>query len=217
MNKKFLLFAAAAIVLVFGFLQATKPKPKTSNNGSSSTQTNHVKGAGTTGVTLLEYGDYQCAYCQQFQPLVKQVLETYGDRIKFQFKHFPLEQAHKNARAAARAAEAASLQNKFWEMHDLLYDNNDPNGQSGWVASDNAVTYFEQFAQKLGLNMDQYRKDFASSKVNDLINEDSAGGTELGITGTPTFFLDGKKLDPSPTTLDSFKTAIDAAIAAKAK
>jgi protein-disulfide isomerase len=102
---------------------------------------------------------------------------------------------HKNAFAGARAAEAAGLQNKYWEMNDALYTNQDPNGQSGWVASDNPLTFFEGFAKTLGLNLDQFKKDYASDKVNNQINADLTVGNKLKITGTPSFFINDKPIE----------------------
>jgi len=215
MNKRVLGVIAGIIAVVIGFMVLTKPS---SSNLSTGGQTsNHTSGSGTSGVTLIEYGDYQCPYCQQYHPIVKQVATQFNEQIFFQFRNFPLESSHKNARASARAAEAASLQNKFWEMYDLLFEENDPSGATGWVASSNPVTYFNQFAERIGLNLDQFKTDFASSSVNDIINADISAGTALKITGTPTFILDGKKLDPSPASVEAFATVINAAIAAKAQ
>jgi len=206
------------IVLIFVGIIALSGGGKSNNSGSGSngkTLSQHVQGQGTTGVTLLEYGDYQCAYCQQYYPTVKQVQTQYGDKIKFQFRNFPLVSLHRNAFAASRAAEAAGLQNKYWQMHDVIYENNDPNGKAGWVAAPDPNTYFDAFAKQIGLNLTQFKTDFASSKVNDLINADLAEGTRLGITGTPTFYINGKKADLG-NSIDSFTKVIDAAIAKEA-
>jgi len=214
--KRTVLIVAAVIIAIVGFFVATKPKNPAQNN-SGVQPTSHIEGKGSAGVTLIEYGDYQCPYCQEYYPIVKQVQTQFADQIFLQFRNFPLESLHKNARAGARAAEAANLQGKFWEMHDALFENNDPKGATGWVASSNPTTYFNQFAQSIGINVEQFKADFASSKVNDLINADLAAGTALKITGTPTFFLDGKKLDPSPNGVDAFAKVITAEIAAKTK
>lgn len=206
------------IVLIFVGIIALSGGGKSNNSGSGSsgkTLTQHVVGKGTTGVTIIEYGDYQCAYCQQYYPTVKQAQLQYGDKIKFQFRNFPLVSLHRNAFAASRAAEAAGMQNKYWEMHDVLYENNDPNGKAGWVAAPDPNTYFNAFAKQIGLNLAQFKTDFASSKVNDLINADLAEGTKLGITGTPTFYINGKKADLG-NSIDSFTKVIDAAIAKQA-
>ncbi|MDB5168841.1 MAG: Protein-disulfide isomerase [Candidatus Saccharibacteria bacterium] len=215
MSKQFL-GVIVAILVIFGVIFAISSN-KSSNNGtksSSSTLTQHVEGQGQSGVTLVEYGDYQCPFCQQYYATVKEVAATYDQQIHFQFRNFPITSRHPNAFAAARAAEAAALQNKFWEMHDVLYQNNDPNGQAGWVAASDPTSYFDQFATQIGLNLTQFKADFASEKVNDLVNADMAEGTKLNVQGTPTFFLDGKQvtIGNSP---DGFKKVLDAEIAKK--
>jgi protein-disulfide isomerase len=210
MNKAF--WAVIAVVIViFGGILLFKSSNANTPSSSSAKPTHHVEGKGTTGVVLVEYGDYQCPFCGQYYPLVKEVEQKYNDQITFQFRNLPLIQLHQNAFAAARAAEAADMQGKFWEMHDMLYEN-----QNAWSANPKSLTVFEGYAQRLGLNVTQFRKDFGSSAVNDRINADII---EFDKTkqekGTPTFFLDGKKI--KPTSLDEFSKLIDQAIADKQK
>lgn len=216
MSKQFwAVIAGIVIVLVGVFLLTGNKSDNSGTKGSSTTAaTNHVMGTGSTGVKLVEYGDYQCPYCQAYYSTVKQVVEEYKDKIYFQFVNFPLPNLHQNAFAAARAAEAADKQGKFWEMHDLLYQNSDPSGASGWVTSNAPTTYFNQYATQLGLNMDKFKKDYASSDVNAAINADMSKGNKLGVEGTPSFFIDGKKVTINNTT-DDFKKALDAAISKK--
>src|SRR5205814_6520589 len=107
-------------------------KAPSNNNGNSSQQlTNHTRGQGKSGVVFTEYGDFQCPACYKFEPLMEQIRQKYDEQITFQFRNYPLVEIHKNALIAARAAEAASFQGKFWEMHDKLYQEQDPTGQSG--------------------------------------------------------------------------------------
>lgn len=214
MSKSFLGVIIAIIIVFVGVFALTSGKSKAPGKpgGNSSNLTQHVQGKGTTGVTLVEYGDFQCPYCQQYFSTLKQVKAEYGDGIKFQFRNFPLVSIHPNAFAASRAAEAASQQGKFWEMHDLLYQTADPSGQSGWVVSKNVTEIFNKYAQQLGLNVDQFKKDFSSGKVNDAINADLAEGNKLGVTGTPSFYLNGKKIEVN-NDVASFKKVIDAEIA----
>ena len=213
MSKQFwAVIAVIAIVFIGIFMVGGNKKSDTnSKNSSASGGTQHVTGKGTTGVTLVEFGDYQCPYCGQYFPTVKEVVAKYGDQITFQFKNFPLTSVHQNAFAAARAAEAAGLQGKFWEMNEVLYTN-----QSAWSEQTDATPIFAQYAQQLGLNVEQFKKDSSSSKVNDLINADMAAGTKLKVTGTPAFFINGKKIDVS-NSVESFSKQIDAAIADQAK
>jgi protein-disulfide isomerase len=122
----------------------------------------------------------------------------------------PLSQIHPNAFAGARAAEAASLQNKFWEMHDMLYEN-----QNTWSQASNPKDYFNQYAEQLGLNVEQFKTDFASTKVNSSINADLAAFKKTGAaTETPTFFLDGKRID-TKADAETFSKLLDAAIESK--
>lgn len=214
MSKGFIGVLVAVIVIFVGLVTFNGNKAEKASGGKTSTAklTSHIEGKGTSGVTILEYGDYQCPYCQQYAATVKQVKTQYGDKIKFQFRNFPLVSLHHNAFAAARAAEAADQQGKFWEMHDLLYETS--NWQA-WSEATDPTPFFKQYAGELNLNTAKFSTDFASSKVNDLINADMAEGNKLGITGTPTFFVDGKQTqianDPS-----AFQKVLDGAIAKKA-
>ncbi len=208
--------AIAVIVIVFGGILLFKGSNQANTSSSNAQPTNHVTGAGTTGVKLVEYGDYQCPFCGEYYPIVKQVVSKYGDQITFQFRNLPLVSRHANALAAARAAEAAGDQNHYWEMHDILYENQDQNGQTGWVASGNPLNdYFVGYAKQIGLDVTKFKTDFAASKTNDVINADIAAFQKLGIDeSTPTFILDGKHI--TPKSVDEFSKLIDAEIKAKA-
>lgn len=214
MSKGFWAVIAAVVLIFIGIAAFGGNDKNTTKSGSSknnSSLSQHVTGSGTSGVVLVEYGDYQCPYCEAYEPTVKAVTEEFKDKIKFQFRHFPLTNLHQNAFAASRAAEAAGLQNKFWEMHDALYDGSN---NAVWTKASNPNDYFEQYAKDIGLNVAQYKKDFASSQVNDTINADMAEGNRLGITGTPTFFVNGKKTEIA-NDLKAFQQVINDAIAAK--
>jgi protein-disulfide isomerase len=219
MSKQFLAVIAAVIIVFVGIFALTG-KSNNSNNskGSSGTVTHHVEGQGQTGVVLQEYGDYQCPFCGQYYPILKQVEQEFDKQITFQFTNFPLTSLHPNAFAGARAAEAAALQGKYWEMHDLLYEQNVLSQQnskaSTWINASDPTPFFNQFAQQLGLNLAQFKSDFSSSNVNDLINADMAKGNKLGITGTPTFYLDGKQIQVGES-VQAFEQVINAEIAKK--
>ena len=200
------MLAAAAVVVGGSLLK------KDNSNTANVSPTNHVIGAGKTGVVIKEYADFQCPGCAGFYPVLKEIKEKYKDQITFQFIHFPLSQIHQNALAAHRAAQAASNQGKFWEMHDLLFQN-----QDGWKDSVNIARDLEVYATQLSLDMTKYRTDFASSETNSTIQADIKTGQELKVTGTPTFFIDGKQIEDnnSISTVEKFSAAVDAAIAAK--
>jgi len=214
MSKNFIITLAVVILGLFGVFYLTSKNDTKKSTPSSTTAnvSNHVIGENKKNVVLVEYGDYQCPACGAYFPLIKQVVEANKADIQFQFRNFPLQQIHKNARAASRAAEAAAKQGKFWEMHDLLYGQ-----QSSWEQSSAVNTIFEQYAKQLGLNVDQYKKDFASNEVNDIINADFNEGTRLGVESTPTFLLQGKKLDNPPRDLDGWNKLINEQIAASKK
>ena len=142
-------------------------------------------------VVLIEYGDFQCPGCAAAHPNIKTLLEEYGDRISFVFRNFPLTSIHPNARAASAAAEAAGQQDKYWEMHDLLYEN-----QADWQSADPAqrTATFKGYAESIGIDVAQFEADLASSAVNQKISFDQALGGKVGVDSTPTFFLGGEEL-----------------------
>ncbi|HEX7964048.1 MAG TPA: thioredoxin domain-containing protein [Candidatus Saccharimonadales bacterium] len=212
MNKSFWAIIAVIVIVFGGILIFNKHDAKAPASNSAK-PTQHIEGQGKAGVTLVEYGDYQCPFCGEFFPVVKEVVDKYQDQIHFQFRNLPLLQVHRNAMAAARAAEAADMQGKFWQMHDMLYQN-----QTSWAESNSASSIFEQYAGSLGLNVTKFKQDAASSHVNDIINADIAAFNQTGNEmSTPTFFLDGKKIQPAGLSLDDFSKLIDPEIAAKQK
>ncbi len=209
MSKRFLLILVGIVVLLGGVFWVTRNKASAPAAGSAQ-PTNHIRYTGNSGVVLLEYGDFQCPACGAYYPVIKQLETNYSDKITFQFRNFPLSQIHQNAFAAHRAAEAAAKQGKFFEMHDKLYES-----QQSWTTAPNPNIFFEDYATQLNLNLDQFRKDSASSEVNDIINADIKAGQAIGANSTPTFVLDGKKIDQNPQDYASFAKLLDNAIKAK--
>lgn len=210
MDKRFLAIVGAIIIIFIGFL-AIRGGDKANAPETSAKPSNHTKGEGASGVTLIEYGDFQCPACRQYEPLVAEIVSKYSNDITFQFRNFPLTSIHPNAFAGSRAAEAAGKQGKFWEMHDKLYA-----GQDDWSSASSPNSIFDMYAKQLDLNMEQYKSDFKSTEVNDTINADLAAGGKLNITGTPGFVLDGK-LIKNPSSIEDFSKLIDEAIAKKKK
>jgi protein-disulfide isomerase len=220
MSKQFLAVIAAVVIIFIGIFAISNHK--SGSTGNSSKPTNHVEGLGQDHVTLVEYGDYQCPYCGEYYPTIKQVQAEYNTQITFQFRNFPLTSLHPNAFAGARAAEAAGLQNKYWQMHDLLYDQNveyyNSNQQANtWIGASDPSGFFDSYAKQLGLNVQKFESDYSSSEVNNLINADMAAGNKLKINATPTFILDGKVLTNPSNTVSAFQSLINAEIAKKAK
>jgi protein-disulfide isomerase len=220
MSKQFWFIVVVIVLVLVGIFAFTGNKSSSGgNSNNTTTPTNHVIGLGKTGVLLVEYGDYQCPYCGEYATTLNQVVAKYYDQITFQFRNFPLTSIHQNAYAGARAAEAAGIMGKFWQMHDLLYQQNQAyytsNGKvAGWIGASDPEPVLAQDAVSLGLNKQKFEQLYASDQVNNLITADENVSTSLKLDATPTFFLDGKALTVN-NTVDAFSKEIDAAIAQK--
>ncbi len=219
MDARFASILVGLVVVLGGVFFFTQ---RNSNNGSGSSgaqPTNHVIGKGTSGVKLVEYGDYQCPVCKTYEPTVEQVIAKYGDKLAFQFSNLPLYPSpHPFALTAAKAAEAANKQDKFWQMHNILYL---PANWNVWTTTKNPATEFDKYAQQLGLDMTKYHQDFASDEINNVIQADIAAFDKTGQQkSTPSFFLNGNYIENSklvdPTTglpsVAKFSEQINAAV-----
>jgi protein-disulfide isomerase len=213
--KRFLPFLIIAAVLAVAILTALYLKRSTtetavstpaanaplntssSNPTSSTTPTSgdagadppHVQGPANAPATLEEFGDFECPPCGLLHPILKTMEHDFGSRLRIIFREFPLVPTHQHALAAARAAEAAGLQGKFWEMHDMIYEN-----QKTWHEAFDVRPIFEGYATKIGLDLDRFRRDIDSDVVQQRIFLDGKRGHSLGVTGTPTVFLNGREL-----------------------
>jgi protein-disulfide isomerase len=147
----------------------------------------HVRGDGDAPVELVEYGDYECPYCGLAHPIVQELERSIGQLFKFAFRHFPLGQIHPHARNAAAAAEAAALQGRYWEMHDILFDNQQHLTDRDLLA----------YAQAVGLEIRQFVADVNSVEVSQKVRDDFMSGVRSGVNGTPTFFINGQRHDGS--------------------
>lgn len=166
----------------------------------------YAKGNPNAPVTLIEYLDFECEACGAYFPLVKQLEQEFPNDLKVVRRYYPLP-GHKNGLTAALAVEAAARQGKYDEMHDLLFTE-----QKNWGEKQApAPAVFEGYAQQLGLDMTKFKADVASQSVKDRVQRDVASGTKLGNTGTPSFFLNGEKIN-NPRSYEDFKTLIQAAI-----
>jgi protein-disulfide isomerase len=162
-----------------------------------------VKGNKNSKVVLVEYSDFQCPACRTYFPIVKQLSEEFANDIQIVYRHFPLSSIHPNAEKAARAAEAAGKQGKFWEMHDLLFGN-----QTNWSNLGNPENAFKEYATSLGLAMDQYEADFNSGTLKEKVISDYRSGQSAGVSGTPSFYLNGVKLN-NIRNYQSFKKLVE--------
>jgi len=158
----------------------------------------HVEGPAKAPVTLVEYGDYECPYCGEAYPVVKALQKRLGDQVRFVFRNFPLAEAHPHAEHAAEAAEAAGAQGKFWEMHDLLYENQDALEDGDLV----------RYAQALHLDVPRFVKEMEAHAYIERVRADFSSGVRSGVNGTPSFFINGARHD-GPFDLGSLLAAIE--------
>lgn len=147
----------------------------------------HIQGPADSPVTLVEYGDYQCPYCGAAYPMLKEVQARLGERLRFVFRNFPITTSHPRAEQAAEAAEAAAAQGRFWEMHDLLYENQQRLDDDG----------LRSFAETLELDVERFDDELAEHVHADRVYEDFMSGVRSGVNGTPTFYINGTRHDDS--------------------
>jgi protein-disulfide isomerase len=161
----------------------------------------HIQGKDTSPLTLLEYGDYECPYCGQAYPIIKQVQKHFGPKLRFVFRNFPVSQIHPHAQHAAEAAECAATQNKFWEMHDYLYEHQQ--------ALDDK--HLEKYASELALDLARFKNDMSMHVHAARVREDFLSGVRSGVNGTPTFYIDNTRYNGSwdlETLLETLRSAI---------
>jgi protein-disulfide isomerase len=145
----------------------------------------HVQGPAQASIEIVEYGDYQCPHCAAAYPVIKKIQEKFGDQIRFVFRNFPLAESHEYAIPAAIATEAAALQDKFWEMHDVIYENQQSLSEDGLL----------QMAEKIGLNLPKFKQDIQKEDLQEKVEADFESGVRSGVNGTPSFFVNGTKFD----------------------
>jgi protein-disulfide isomerase len=147
----------------------------------------HIDGPADAAVTLVEYGDYECPYCGAAYPIVKEIQQRMGDRLRFVFRNFPITTSHPHAEQAAEAAEAAAVQDTFWEMHDVLYENqrrlDDP--------------ALHSYAEQVGLDVARFDREMAEHVHASRVREDFMSGVRSGVNGTPSFYINGVRHDDS--------------------
>lgn len=192
-----------AVLALGGSIVYSQYVAKEANEGV--TIESHFKGNPDAKVKMVEYSDFQCPACKQFVPVVEEILEQHGDNLSFEYRHFPLVNIHQNAIPAAIAAEAAGQQGKFFEMHDKLFDN-----QTVWSNSAVPSRYFEQYAEELGLDVELFKTHLKSSIISDAVRDSFNEARDLGLTSTPSFFLNGEKMNYE--TFEEFRGAIEAAV-----
>lgn len=195
--------------LIFGGQKPSDNAAPVANTEALVRSDSNKKGAKNGKVTIVEFGDFQCPACGAVHPTVKQLTREYGDQVTFVFRNFPL-QMHKNAQAAHQAAEAAGAQGKFFEMHDMLFEN-----QSEWENSGNPMEQFTKYAKELKLDEAKFKADIEAKKFDKKIEQDVNDGYAVGVAATPTFFINGVKQEGG-LQYNEFKEKIDAELAKSA-
>ena len=200
--------AIAGVVIGVKSLNNSRPQNNSSYSQAAAISPNDwIKGKKEAKNTLIEYSDFQCPACGLYYPLLKQLSREFGENMMFVYRHFPLQQ-HKNAKPAAYASEAAGKQDKFWEMHDLIFENQDE-----WSAKsdDKAKEIFIKYAGSLNLNIEKFKNDLNLEEINKKVESDFKSGLKLKVNATPTFFLNGEKLQ-NPRSYDELKNIIQQTI-----
>ncbi len=196
---------AITVLLIIGLVYLFK-----SGGGSSAgafvagelSPLDNAKGNLEAKVVVMEYSDFQCPACRVYYPVMRQLMQEFGGDAVFVYRHFPLTQIHPNAEFAARAAEAAKLQGKFWEMHDLLFEK-----QNEWAEANDIEALFVSYAKLIGLDQEKFKTDWRSKEVKDFVTSQKNHALSSGLQGTPTFFVGGEKVT-NPRSADEFRGLI---------
>lgn len=209
MNKAFAVITAGAVALLVGIFliagnganQQTSNQPVVENPHELRAE-DHIAGNPEAKIVLIEYGDFQCPACAAAHPHLTQLKEELGDQVAIVWRHLPLTSIHAGALPAAKAAEAAARQDKFWEMHDLLFER-----QNEWARSTAPESFFSDYARELRLDIDQFQADTKDAAIAERINADLAIANQLGAASTPTFYLNGTHIN-NPATYEQLKSQI---------
>lgn len=169
------------------------------------TADDNVKGDPETEVVVYVYSDLQCPACAAYVPMVEMLAAEFGDSIAVVYRHFPLHSIHPTAEEAAWAAEAAALQDKFWEMHDLLFAS-----QAEWSSERNVEDIFSRYADEIGLDVDRFADDYGSETVKNRVDRDEAIARSLRLNSTPTFYINDTKISPNPRSYSDLKRLVEA-------
>lgn len=216
--RRYLPFVIVAVVALTTLATATllyrakrQPTLTISGNPASPDRAKelHVRGDPNAPVTLEEYGDFECPPCGKLSDPINQIEKDYRPQVRLIYRNFPLA-PHAHARPAAIAAEAAGLQNRFWEMHDLLYRE-----QSVWSKAPDVQQLFSSYAGILGLDVARFKKDIENDEVKARVEADQKQGDSLGVQNTPTIFVNNRAVDPKLLNPDSLRAAVVAAVKEK--
>jgi len=213
--KRYLPFVIIATILVAALgvtvvlVRSSRPSNINANskNDPPGAQPPHVRGNADAKVTLEEFGDFQCPSCGVFYKELRKTEDEFGPRLQVVFREFPLQPPHAHAVLAAQAAEAAGLQDRFWEMHDKLYEN-----QSTWTDAKDVKAVFVDYAKEMGLDTDRFTRDLDGDGVSKRITLDGIRGHALGVNGTPTVFVNGNSVKFELYTQEGLRDVINKAL-----
>lgn len=201
----------AVILILWGtFTLFTQPSAPVKQADLKVTPEDYVRGEKNAPVTIIEYSDFQCPACGAYAPMMLDLLSKNPKTVRIVYRHFPLDQ-HVHAREASYAAEAAGLQGKFFEYHDTLFEN-----QKDWEGEKNVTKLFRTYAQELKLDLKKFDADNASASIKDLVENSHASALNFGVDSTPTFFVNGVKIQ-NPRSIADFQKEIDTALKATQK
>ena len=186
-------------------------RPDKAVSGKGTAESIHIRGNPDAPVTLEEFGDFQCPPCGALEGPLQQIERDYASSLRVIFRNFPFAN-HEHAHGAAYAAEAAGLQGRFWEMHDLLYRE-----QSVWAKSSDVQSLFEAYAGMIGLNLERFKKDVSGEQVKAKVEEDRKRGEVLGVRNTPTIFINDESVPPTSLNPTALRAAVDAAVKEKTR
>ena len=215
--KRYLPFVLIALVAVIAVAAGTllyrakrtelaRTLSDISATSDAGAQPPNIHGNAKAPVTIEEFGDFQCPPCSTIAVGLDKLEKDLGSQVRIIFRNFPLAM-HNHAAEAARVAEAAGLQGKFWEMHALLYRN-----QNAWSREADVKPFFDSYAQTIGLDLARFQKDVESESVKNRIAADQKRGASLGVNSTPTLFLNGRQLPPTSFNDNAMRTAVSAAL-----
>ena len=215
MNRSlpFLIVGAVALILCGSgiMLYRAKRLPAPTAAEGENTAGLHIRGDARAPVTLEEFGDFQCPPCGKVAAALHEIEKDYGSKLRVIFHQFPLEM-HAHAREAALASEAAHKQNKFWEMHDILYAEQDV-----WSKSLDVPFLFNSYAAKIGLDVERFKNDLKDPAIAARVDADQQGGLARGVLSTPTIFINKTPLPPTSLNAPAIRAAIDEALKATPK
>ena len=209
----FVIIALVGLIALGGGIMLYRSKrpqvtviPKESAPAGRQTEEVHVRGPANAAVTLEEYGDFQCPPCGGLEAPLQQIERDYASSLRVIFRNFPFT-IHEHAHEAAYAAEAAGLQGRFWEMHDLLYRE-----QAVWAKTKDVQRLFDSYAGMIGLNLERFKKDAGGEQVKAKVESDRKRGEELGVKNTPTIFINNQSVPPISLNPVALRAAIDVAV-----